>query len=152
VFIDPVDTLAGCQIRNTVSPHGIAQLATLTGGRLFENGQDAAAAVSTRRGYQSCSFRLSAGTEADDDREEGGRVRIKRLRAGFTITAPERLESPERTASLAEKRQALFMYPAWGRGLFASAGLWPQAPGRRLPGPVLQFHHEPWPERQGDHR
>ena len=128
MFIDPVDTLAGCSIRNTHDPQGIAQLATLTGGRLFENGQDAATAVSTRRDFQSCSFRLSARTLPDDARKTGGRVRIRSLRRGFTITAPERLESPEQAADLAEKRQALFLHPSWGKGLFASAGLWPQAP------------------------
>ena len=126
VLIDPVDTLASCSIRNKISPHGIAQLANLTGGRLFGNGQDAAAALSTRRRHQACSFRLSAEAHPEDDRRRSRRIRVRILKPGFHVAAPERMEAPRWVASLEERREDLKKLKEWGRGLFVQARLSPQ--------------------------
>jgi hypothetical protein len=134
VLINPIDLLYPCRgdrIMGRIgmgSPDLLSQLATQSGGHLFEGGEDLDHSVSTMREIQECRFLLSVQAEEKDARKNGIRIRASIENDQFRLAAPERVEDIKKQATEEEKLRAVALYPSWERGLVTKALLWPLHP------------------------
>jgi hypothetical protein len=169
VVVNAVDLLASCrQIAGPPCIHtggglgctmfkvpvALNPLSSDTGGKLFST-DSIASAVHELRSMRKCRYLVSFRKEPAE-RKRAPSIQLN-LRSGLqqelTVLAPSSYETAANAPSQADKSQALFLLPQFGKGLGAEVALWPYRPtGKRgrwkvfVLARVNRMDDEAWPE------
>jgi VWFA-related protein len=99
-----------------------------TGGSLYRS-ESIARAVAALRAGRKCRYVVSfAATEPQRKRQQRIALRLRGDRRDVALAAPSAVEARGSAPTWAEREEALFLLPRFGRGLAAEAVIWPYRP------------------------
>lgn len=162
VVVHAVDLLDSCRkvpcqgggllCTDFMNPIALGPMSSETGGELFHT-ERIAAAVHELRATRKCRYVVSFRKQSPKGkRAPGVEVRLRGDRKGLSLLAPASFEPPGRAPTQADRNEALFLLPRFGRGIAARAAIWPfryDARAKRWKTLVLarieRTDDEPWP-------
>lgn len=138
------------------SPVALNPIARDTGGSFYRN-EKIGSALAALRASRKCRYLVSfTGAQGQRKRDQRITLRLRGDRSDLSLSAPSAYEPPERAPTAAERDEAMFLLPRFGRGLSAEAAIWPYraaaGKGKKERWDVLALarlehtEQDPWPE------